>query len=389
MSFKRYRGTAHRLRPPEETFALVSPHLKGLGITRVADLTGLDRLDIPVYCAFTPDDPMLQAAWGKGAAATDAAVSACMEAVERRHILFSDSRERWATASALQREGAAVISPRRLQRFQEGVHFTEETPLAWLPAETPDPADQEPAVYLPAAAVYPREPRVNLFSANGLASGNCPEEAQLHALFEIIERHGISSCFDAKGRLGLKNDGVRRMDLSGCGVESVARLREHIHGAGADLVLLKPESRIDGVHLFWAVIIDGDAPLPWIRVNMGYGAHLSPEVGAVRAITEAAQSRMAYLHGCREDMGHKMRLPRPKVIEKTIRYFSSFSPETPWHALDDRSAATLDEDLQGLMKRVVSAGFTRIYRVRIPCRIEGFAIVKLVVEGMALRHGLF
>ncbi|MBW2603982.1 MAG: YcaO-like family protein [Deltaproteobacteria bacterium] len=389
MTYKLYRRATHRLRPPEQTLALIEPHLEAFGITRCADLTGLDRLGIPVCCAFNPNNAFLQSSWGKGGCLVDARTSALMEAVERFHATFPDARERVATLVDLRNEGHTVVAPGRLQRFDEMVYFSENVPICWLPMEVLAADADTAAVYVPAGVVYPREPLVNRFSANGLASGNCLEEAQLHALYEIIERDGISSCFNETGRLIIKHDGTRRIDLTRCDVETVRELYEKVQRAGLELVLLRPNSRVDGVHLFWAALIEVDAPVLWTRVNIGYGAHYSVEVAAVRAITEAAQSRLAYLHGCREDMGHKMRYPQADSVKKTVRYFASFVPEIPWNELEDHSHATLEQDWNSLAAATVEAEFNRIYRLRIPCRIKGISIVKLIVEGMRLRHGIF
>lgn len=386
---KRYRTTTHRLRPPEETLALITPHLEAHGITRCADLTGLDRLGIPICSAFNPTNPLLQASWGKGACLVDSGVSARMEAIERFQATLTDPREQTATMRQLREDGCTVLPPQRLQRFNDSMYFSEEMPIPWLEMEVLGHRAKAPSVHVPAAAVYPRQPQVNFFSANGLASGNCLEEAQLHALYEIIERHGISSSFDGNGRLTLRHDGTRRMDLTTCPVESVSDLHEKILRAGLELVLLHLDGRVDGVHLFWAILLETEAPVPWTRANIGYGAHYSPEVAAVRAITEAAQSRMAYLHGCREDMAVKMRYPREDKVNRIVSYFSSFAPELSWDALEDRSSATLGEDWQQLLAATEAAGFPDIYRLRVPCRIEGIAIVKVIVEGTRLRHGLF
>lgn len=389
MTYKLYRRATHRLKPPEQTLAIIEPYLESFGITRCADLTGLDRLGISVCCAFNPNNALLQSSWGKGGCLVDARTSALMEAVERFHATFPDARERVATLSDLRAEGHTAVAPIRLQRFDAAVYFSDQVPIPWLPMEVLSGAADTKEVYVPASAVYPSEPQVNRFTANGLAGGNCLEEAQLHALYEIIERDGISSCFNDTGRLIIKHDGTRRIDLTRCDVETVRELYEKVRKAGLELVLLRPTSRVDGVHLFWAALIEADAPVLWTRVNIGYGAHYSVEVAAVRAITEAAQSRLAYLHGCREDMGHKMRYPQAESVKKTVRYFASFVPEIPWNELEDHSHATLEQDWNSLVAATVAAGFNRIYRLRIPCRIKGISIVKLVVEGTGLRHGLF
>src|SRR4249919_2180198 len=52
---KRYRAGTHRTRVPSETLAVIEPHLRRFGITRVANVTGLDRLGVPVYLAVRPN----------------------------------------------------------------------------------------------------------------------------------------------------------------------------------------------------------------------------------------------------------------------------------------------------------------------------------------------
>ena len=51
---KGYKKGTHRAVPPEETFARVDPKLPVAGVTRVADITGLDRIGIPVFSSIRP-----------------------------------------------------------------------------------------------------------------------------------------------------------------------------------------------------------------------------------------------------------------------------------------------------------------------------------------------
>ncbi len=56
-----HRGT-HRVRSPAETCRIVEPHRRALGITRVANVTGLDRVGIPVALAVRPNARSLSVA---------------------------------------------------------------------------------------------------------------------------------------------------------------------------------------------------------------------------------------------------------------------------------------------------------------------------------------
>lgn len=63
---KHFRRGTHRLVPPEVTWERIRPILRTLGITRVADVTGLDDVGIPVHQAIRPASHTLSVSQGKG-----------------------------------------------------------------------------------------------------------------------------------------------------------------------------------------------------------------------------------------------------------------------------------------------------------------------------------
>jgi ribosomal protein S12 methylthiotransferase accessory factor len=69
---KTYYGGTHRVSPPEDTLAKIEPHLSAIGVTRCADVTDLDRIGIPVFCAIRPQGKMIQVTNGKGIGRIDA-----------------------------------------------------------------------------------------------------------------------------------------------------------------------------------------------------------------------------------------------------------------------------------------------------------------------------
>jgi ribosomal protein S12 methylthiotransferase accessory factor YcaO len=70
---------------PEETLKKLLPRLKMFGISRVADVTGLDNIGIPVSVAMTPQSQVLSCTQGKGISKELARISAIMEAIEMWH----------------------------------------------------------------------------------------------------------------------------------------------------------------------------------------------------------------------------------------------------------------------------------------------------------------
>lgn len=51
---KNYTVGTHRIVPPEQTLSWIKPKIEVVGITRIADITGLDRVGIPVYSCVRP-----------------------------------------------------------------------------------------------------------------------------------------------------------------------------------------------------------------------------------------------------------------------------------------------------------------------------------------------
>ena len=95
-----------RVRRPEETLAALRPRLVDFGITRLARLTGLDEVGIPVWAAARPNASTLAVSQGKGVDDAAAAASAMMEAIEvataeRRDLpRVSCPRARWRPPGA-------------------------------------------------------------------------------------------------------------------------------------------------------------------------------------------------------------------------------------------------------------------------------------------------
>ncbi len=71
-----------RVLTPAETLAALRPRLLDFGITRLARLTGLDEIGIPVWAAIRPNALTLAVSQGKGVDEAAAAASAMMEAIE-------------------------------------------------------------------------------------------------------------------------------------------------------------------------------------------------------------------------------------------------------------------------------------------------------------------
>src|SRR5262245_59465733 len=82
---KSFRHGTHRTVVPTETIARLRPLLGTFGITRVANLTMLDRIGIPVVMVCRPNSRSSAVFHGKGLDSVAAKASGLMEAVETWH----------------------------------------------------------------------------------------------------------------------------------------------------------------------------------------------------------------------------------------------------------------------------------------------------------------
>ncbi|MCE9578604.1 MAG: YcaO-like family protein [Deltaproteobacteria bacterium] len=365
------RGT-HRMVAPATTLARIRPHLASFGITRCADITGLDCIGIPVYVAVRPQGRILQTSNGKGLTEVDAQVSALMEAIEHWHAEHPVAPLRRACRAELTAERRPVLSPRGLEGgpikgrvdrlaldWVEGVELVSGEP-AWIPAYV---------------AAYHRD-QPFAFSYNGLASGNHPVEATLHALYEVIERDSLAR-LSARGQVRLERCGVIDLDEADGLGDEVGGLVERIRRADLQLVLLHVPTAGD-VHTLMAVLLDPSAFSGASMVNFGTGAHLSPTVAAIRAITEAAQSRLTFIHGSREDLTERA-YTRGANHEAMLGYFSALSPDTPWSALADRASDGLHADLARVLSTIPCA-----YAADLGQGKAGVSAMKVIVPGAKL-----
>ncbi|MCT9011742.1 YcaO-like family protein [Streptomyces rhizosphaerihabitans] len=271
----------------DDTWDRLAPQLRARGITRVADLTGLDILDVPVWTAIRPAAATLVASAGKGITHTAARISAVMESIE---VAVAEQARPAVTA----RDSAGALAPgyRVGELSLHPVSLADDrTVLDWTTGW--DLAACAPAL-VPAAAVGLRgwaadrwQPATFVTTTNGLASGNDHVEAALHALLEAVER-------DALARLREGDAIATDLDTLGGRLGAVtARIR----AAGADVAL----ERIPSVPGTWAYTCWLTQPEMW-QIFAGSGCHTDPAIAAERALLEAVQSRGSTISGGRDDI---------------------------------------------------------------------------------------
>jgi len=284
------RDGTHRAATLEATWKRFAPAAKRAEITRIADLTGLDTLGIPVFAAVRPMGRSLSTQQGKGITPLAARVSALMESLETwtaEHLALPIVRGSYRKLRRRAVDVRALARPRgRLDldapwRWVEGVDLIRDAPvLVPLEAVTLD-------------ATFTRPPVFDIGST-GIASGNVIVEAIVHGLCEVIERDAEA----AWRRAG----GDRRLVLDTIEDPTCRDLIERIVATGARVFVWDLASDT-GVPVIGCAIMEDPREPAWrpLGFYQGFGAHLVPEIAIARAITEAAQTRLTYVAGARDD----------------------------------------------------------------------------------------
>lgn len=296
-ALKRFRGGTHRLCDPLETYERILPLLPALGITRVADVTRLDRIGIPTFQAIRPNSRSFSVTQGKGTTAVAAKVSAIMESAELWHAERLPPPSRVARVREVEAElGYDVLHLAHLGRSL----LNRGTRLEWLDAERMDGSGRtfvpRDCVTLDARVARRWAPPVFFTSSNGLASGNSVDEAALHALCEVVERDGMA-------RLRTLPAGAQcEVDPDTVDMPEACDLLDRLDRAGMRTQIR--DARGPTAIPCFEVVIRGDDCDPGF---LGAGCHLDAGVALCRALTEAPQSRLTQIAGSRDDLSASFR----------------------------------------------------------------------------------
>jgi YcaO-like protein with predicted kinase domain len=374
------RGT-HRAVPPEATLARVRPLMAAMGITRIANVTGLDRLGVPVVTVCRPNGRSLAVAQGKGLTLDAAKASGLMESVEAwhaEHLRLPVTTASWLelAADGWALDPAALPAPRG-SRWRRGhsIPWVAGRDLAsgktlFLPLEV---------VTLDCRVPLPRGFGCFQISTNGLASGNAPAEAVLHALSELIERDAVT--------LWRHGDPFHkaesRLDLESVDDPDARGLIDQLEGAGMALAVWDVTSDL-GVPAFLCHLMEADLAahdgLGWAS---GAGCHPDPGVALVRAVTEAAQARLTHIVGTRDDIGRRWYVHlEPERIRRHHAALTRAAGRRDFGALPRLATPSFEGDVDLLLDRLAGAGLDCCIAVDLTRPELAIPVFKLIVPGL-------
>lgn len=370
LSQKRFVADPVRRSAPAVVRSRLEPLLPLYGIVRVADLTGLDTIGVPVYSAVRPTAATLSVSAGKGLDRDAAWVSAVMESIE---VAVAEA---WGASDPDRGDLVRDRSARDLDLPYDvttlNMHplslVTRDSRLDWLRAEDLTTGER---VHVPAAAIGLRgrtargwAPPSFVTTSNGLAAGSTRTEAVLHGLLEVVERGALARAqmptavrtAGLEGVLGVVTD---RMRSAGCTVvlESLASTR--------------------GTTTMVCYLTQPEMP----HVFGGSGCHVDPETAALRAVLEAVQSRLSVISGLRDDIpAHTYAELASGPSDLADRFRRTRSADIPLPTPDDRSTDDVLGDLVENL-RAESAGPILLVDLASPGAYP--AVVQVVVPGVS------
>ncbi len=342
------------------------------GITRVADITSLDRIGIPVFSSIRPsaEEGAVSVYNGKGATPIEARISAMMEGIERfsaeadgRFLECSAYSAVARTENAL--DPSALILPPRTDPdlavpWVKGYDILQDEEIL-VPAH---------AVFHPLAARYNRLFRTN---TNGLASGNTLEEAVFHGLAEVIERDAWSLVEVSR------NTGPVVRNVTD---PLIAEFLQKFEKAGVSVVLRDISSDI-GIPTFAAVSDDILLKDPAL-LTIGMGTHTNARVAMLRALTEVAQSRLTQIHGAREDtdladIRKKIGYERTKRMN---RHWFEIRTEKDCSEIPSFDSDDFLTDIRLLLRHLQERGVERVIVADLTREEIGVPVVRVIVPGL-------
>ncbi|MDT0310443.1 YcaO-like family protein [Streptomyces sp. DSM 44917] len=368
----RYVPGTHRTRSPADTWAAIAPRLSTYGITRVADVTGLDVLGIPVTMVTRPLSATLAASQGKGLTLDLARISGVMESIELWHAedVSPSLRDVPARDLALPYDCLDLIR-------HPGSFLTPELPLDWVPARVMGTSEETVVPLLTTVLNHAARQTGSLAmfqtSSSGLASGNTVDEALLHGLYEVLER-------DSVARMPTVSSGRRQLlDISTVDDPVCAGLIERLdrHRIWSQITAV-PNAL--GIPCFAVYLWSEDIP----ALCTGSGLHSVPSVALTSALLEAVQCRLTFISGVRDDLGegafvmHGRSWDTPADYGERVTWKESGQSPGEVFASPGDELAWIGKRLRGKMDRI--ACFVELEANPV------FSVVKVICPGLRDMH---
>lgn len=416
-----------RVRSLDDTLAKITPICKNIGVTRISDITYLDKLYIPNYSSTLPGtEDSIWVYSGKGPTKMHAKVGALMESIERYCSLQSTFSNSLISGTYSQlSKSYKVLHPDEVVEPVESIYSDNQSIIDFVSGF--DLINEE-EILVPAQLVFSRYfskfPSVNVFPyshTNGLASGNVLEEAICHALLEVIERDAVSIgevCASSlpysileNFMIFLKNTsriGSHLTEISGIDFvddstifsdvniselsdkhDPVKYLVDRFEDSKISLLIKDITQKDIGIPTFTASSIE------WVSSDygyfaVGYGTHLDSRIALIRAITELTQTRAVNIQGARDDCKKIEYRENDEIYKRKWQFMSATSSSLRPNnkktiAFSEIKSYIMDDildDIKFILNRLKKAGLKRAIIVDLTHPKFGIPVVRAIVPGL-------
>jgi ribosomal protein S12 methylthiotransferase accessory factor len=375
---KKYRSGTHRLVSPAQTLDRVRPFFPVLGITRVADITGLDTVGVPVTMVCRPNSRSVTVSLGKGLDLAAAKASGVMESIEafmaerivRPLLLGSVNDLRYShplvDVGSLPRTVQSTYHPDLPILWIEGQELFTGAPI-WVPYEI-----------VHAAYTLPTPTGTGCFIAtsNGLASGNHLLEAICHGLCETVERDAAA----LYGQRTTRQAALRRIEPETVDDANCREVLGRFGRAGLSVGIWDMTTDI-AIPAFRCVIAEHQRPARLASASEGMGCHPDRGVALLRALTEAAQGRVAMLSGARDEPS-LLGSSAQSQDQSASQAAEAGQASADFTAVSSFEGDSFDADVAWELARLRSAGISQVVAVDLTREEFGIPVVRVVVPGL-------
>jgi ribosomal protein S12 methylthiotransferase accessory factor len=275
-----------------------------------------------------------------------------------------------------------VVDAGKLPRAEDS-RFHENLPVLWIEGDDWMQGDRVWVPYQVVHTAYTADLAfdLNCFNASttGLASGNHVLEAASHGICEVIERDaGVKWA-----RLEEAEQEERQLRLESVCDPDCRGVLERYEDAGIAVGVWDITSEV-GLAAFHCTIVEKEEnPLRRIYAAEGSGCHPTREIALLRALTEAAQSRLTAISGARDDMyrHHYVSTRDPEVL-KLHRRRTSRKGSRQFSAVPTFESDSFQEDIAWELESLRRSGMDRVVVIDLSLSEFDLAVTRVVIPGM-------
>lgn len=364
----------------DEALERLKPHLEKVGITRLANITGLDRTGIPVVNSIKPTINGFCVQHGKGMTLKSAKISAAMESFERYYGTAQDIPSFRMSYRELEKK-YNVIPYERLALSKDSIFHPDlevDWTLGWDIVNREEVAVPRESVMM-SRDIVPGELRLFQMNSNGLSAGFDFLETVSQALLEDIERDAVT-CNMHAAKAVFSPFPLKRVRLDTIQNAEIRRLYRQVEEAGVFPVLF--DCRIDTkVPTFKCYLFDKLEP--GYGICYGMGASLEPDEALARAVNEASQPRAIFNSGARDIFFHEeFRALKLTDFRSLINTLEQEEGDVDVSDIESEAAETFEEDIAICTEKLKAVGLHQVIVFRLTEPGNEIVGVKVVVPGL-------